>query len=167
MRTPSSTRVRWIGWTVLFGLALVGSILLYMALPWADPTLAWVLLAGLVALAFAIGVRLRTWWWVLGPVVAYNVPATIFMITVNVEDQARSNLEKGLGYAMIAVMLGAAMVVAPSTLAALAGTAWAAVSRSRAAGRRRDEFTKRWSGVRRFFTVEDATDQQGDVSPPA
>ena len=158
MWTPSSTWARWLAGTALFGLALVGMMVVFVMFPRADRALFWVLHAGLAALALALGVRLRTWWWVLGPLVSFGVLATIFLIVMNAEDQARPNIEKGLGYAILMVMVVAAVVILPGTLAALAGTAWAAAVRLRADRRRWGECTKRWNAVRRFLTVPDETD---------
>ena len=158
MWTPSSTWARWLAGTALFGLALVGVMVVFVMFPRADRALFWVLDAGLAALALALGVRLRTWWWVLGPLVSFGMLATIFLIVMNAEDQARPNIEKGLGYAILMVMIVAAVVILPSTLAALAGAAWSAASRVRADRRRRGECSKRWSDVRRFLTMPDETD---------
>jgi hypothetical protein len=132
MRLRSSTWARWLGWTVLFGLALAGAAFVFLAIAQAYPALFWGLLAGLAALSFVIGVRLRTWWWVFGPAVAYGVPAAVYMISANARYQAMTHKSiEGLTWNWFAIITFAIFVVAPCVLAALAGASWAAVSRSR------------------------------------
>jgi hypothetical protein len=151
----------------MFGLVQAGATLVFFAFAQAGPALFWVLLAGVCAFAFLAGVRLRTWWWVLGPVFAYGVPAAVYMISANAQFQAMQHRSiEGLTWDWFVVVTFAVFVVAPCMLAAAAGVAWAAVSASRAAGRRRGGCPKRWSSVRRFFTVEDAADPEADQAPP-
>jgi hypothetical protein len=94
------------------------------------------LIAGLIAGAFLIGVRLGTWWWTFGPVVAYGVLATLYLNSVYAQYQAmeRPRLE-GTAWDEVAVLVGAMFVMAPCALGAVAGVAVAAIVRSRAASR--------------------------------
>lgn len=165
MRWRSSTWARWLGWTVMFGLALAGATLVFSAFAPAYPALFWALLVAVAVLAFLIGVRLQTWWWVLGPVVAYGVPAASYMIAANARYQSLEHKGiEGLTWDWFVVLAYAAFVVAPCMLAAAAGVTWAAVSRSRASGGRQDRFTPRWSRMGRFCTVQ-AADPQEEAPP--
>ena len=94
MAWHSSQWARCLGWTVGYGLVLVGALVVALLInevfypsglnyPQWLTTLAGVL-AVLVpmVLAFGIGVRFRSWWWGLGPLVLFGVPAAVMAIAV-------------------------------------------------------------------------------------
>jgi hypothetical protein len=91
------------------------------------PALFWRLLAGLLALAFLIGVRLRTDWWAIGPLVAYGLPASVYMLDVYYQRSllpTNQHDPQGLTWDWVGVLVIAEFVVAPCFLAALAGAWW-------------------------------------------
>jgi len=68
--------VRWLGWTVLYGLSFFGAAAV------ADPSQPWPYLVGL-ALALLIGVRFHSWWWVFGPAIALGLPFSVILIALD------------------------------------------------------------------------------------
>lgn len=133
----SSPWARWLGWTVLFGLALAGATAMFFVYGGPYPALFWGLLAGLAGLAFLVGVRLRTQWWAIGPLVAYGLPAAAYMLYVSYQ---RSSLPtdrpdpQGMTWDWVVMLAIAEFVVAPCFLAALAGAWWGRRRRSAAPG---------------------------------
>ena len=61
----SSLLARWLGWTVMYGLVVVGGAWLLPRLP--PPAGGMVFLGLPVIAAFLIGVRFRSEWWAAGP----------------------------------------------------------------------------------------------------
>ena len=81
MTWRSATWARWLGWTVVLGLILWGGIFLSGTLPPRAPVqLFAVFLAPSLVLAFLIGLRFRSWWWVAAPLAAIWVPAEVFAL---------------------------------------------------------------------------------------
>jgi hypothetical protein len=74
MTWRASLWARWLGWTLVFGLvvvaSLLGNALVRSALP--SVAVAVFVLPSYVA-AFLIGMRFRSWWWLAGPALAVMV----------------------------------------------------------------------------------------------
>jgi hypothetical protein len=73
---------RWLGWTLVFGLVLVGSTVLSAVIPLEGASILFTV-APLLA-AFLIGVRYPNWWWAAGPLVALLVPVAVLILLVAV-----------------------------------------------------------------------------------
>lgn len=129
MTWRSTTWARWLGWTVLYAVLLVGFFDIVDVLPkdildvlpeWeARGWLALVLLFLVPALiAFVIGIRFRSWWWALGPLVACILPIVLLNIWSGLAHGWGTPGIPGLRWALF--MLGA-MLGGVSALTALAG----------------------------------------------
>jgi hypothetical protein len=79
----SSLGARWLGWTVLYAVVTYGvlfSELRLVAPPGRGDEYAILILAALALFAFSIGVRFRSWWWVLGPPIGFSLPTSVALI---------------------------------------------------------------------------------------
>jgi len=78
----ASLWVRWIGWTVVFGLVAAASMIANSVVRSAFPSVA---VAELVVpcwvAAFLIGLRIRSWWWLAGPAVVVMVMFVVVGLT--------------------------------------------------------------------------------------
>jgi hypothetical protein len=119
MAWRSSLWTRWLGWTAFYALVLVGAgvvtvrLALYINPSDADypvwlTTLAYVLSVLVPAvLAFGIGVRFRSWWWGLGPLVVFGPLGAVFAITAwtGLVDSRGWGLVAGVGAVTIGGLL--------------------------------------------------------------
>ena len=69
-----SLRVQWLGWTVVFGLVLAGSVWLSPRLPFPASVFVWNGLPPIAA--FLIGARFKSEWWGWGPPAAFLMLVT-------------------------------------------------------------------------------------------
>ena len=135
MAWQSSLWARWLGWTALYALVLVGAAFFTVRLAlYINPsglnypewltTLAWVLAVLVpVVLAFGIGVRFRSWWWGLGPLVLCGVLLAAMFIDFWIRSN-NGSLQSGEEVALVFAAIGLPMIAGVLSLVALAGVWW-------------------------------------------
>ena len=127
MRT-SATWVRWIGWTVLYGVAGLG--LTFISLFHRSSVTGLAMALGPPTAAFLIGKKFRSWWWILGPMTAVVVVASIVALFANA--RVGDDPYGGLAWFYYGLVMVGVIVGSLSAIAAAAGVWW---GRSRASAR--------------------------------
>jgi hypothetical protein len=122
----SAPWVQWIGWTLLFALAVWGiSIVSVLLAERRQPNdlVPWIEFVGPLLVAFLIGLRIRSWWWVLGPPLA----TISIMLTYPLLDfltkspTSRRELGSALVLAVILTLLRAGIAMLAAGAGVLAG----------------------------------------------
>ena len=119
----------WLGWTIVYAVVIWGIDTAYALL---EPRLdsanhrAQEAVAGLrfvipLGVAFLIGLRLRTWWWVVSPFLVIVVT----MLAFSIVDYLRrpSSERQQAGAALIVAIIATVIDALGATLAAIAGVA--------------------------------------------
>jgi lipopolysaccharide export LptBFGC system permease protein LptF len=117
----------WLGWTIVYAVVIWGIDTAYGLLePWlrnanrrVQEVAAGVRFVIPLGLAFLIGLRLRTWWWVLSPFLVIVVTMLAFSVIyyLRTPPSQRQQAGAGLILAIGATVFNAAL----GTLAAIAG----------------------------------------------
>lgn len=135
MAWRSSLWVRWLGWTALYVLVLLGALIFAAQLDkfffpsgshshpeymeWLGTVLMFLVPA---VLAFVIGVRFRSWAWGLGPLVVFGLPVAAIVLAFRLDVEGTGGTAATLGYLFLSIaLLIFAAVCAP---VALAGVWW-------------------------------------------
>ena len=116
----ATTWAQWAGWTVGYALAFWAISVAQAVL---EPRLAaWLRRLVPLILAFLIGVRFRSWWWILGPPVAITLMTLTYAALDLLTSPAAVRAEKGTGFvlAVFLVLVEAGLAL----LAGAAGVAW-------------------------------------------
>jgi hypothetical protein len=128
----SSRWARWLGWTVGYALVLLGALVFALLLEYVfylshSNYPQWLTTsAGVLAflvptvLAFGIGVRFHSWWWGLGPLVAFGVLAAAMVIAVWI-----GSFDTGIGMTLVAMAVGLSTFGGLLSLVGLVGVWWA------------------------------------------
>jgi len=131
----SSLRARWLGWTVVFGLVLVGSPWLVVTLQLEDVGI--VLMALPLIPAFLIGVWFQSEWWAWGPPVAFLTLITTVILRTLFGPQVPGQTPLGMmtpreqflflftfPYMWVGGIIGLVLVSALLAVSAYAGVRW-------------------------------------------
>ena len=117
----------WLGWTIVYAVVIWGIDTAYGLLePWlrnanrrVQEVAAGVRFVIPLGLAFLIGLRLRTWWWVLSPFLVIIVTMLAFSVIYYLRAPASQRQQAGAG---LILAIGATVFnAALGTLAAIAG----------------------------------------------
>ena len=136
--------VRWLGWTVLYAAVSYGVII-------RGDQIGLLHLAVLALVAFSIGVRLRSGWWALGPLLAFvGLLATLWVtdFITNTYLLPPTPPDYGGGLGDVILVISFLFFVALGVLCAI--PAWAGV----------------WWGKRRAVTFDDSPFERREASWP-
>ena len=104
----------WLGWTIGYAVVVWGlDVILILLEPRLSDTkqenlAQWVRFLLPLALAFAIGFRLRSWWWIAGALIATVLPVLVYPILDILQKPALERQQAGTGLilAIFATLIG-------------------------------------------------------------
>ena len=129
----SANWVRWLAWTVLFGMVVAASGLAYRSwAPGIPPAWSLAFLVPPLVAAFVIGACFRSWRWAVVPPVAMIVAGTpLLLIPYQVVEPHIPRLMvqdltyvKAMTYALFIMLFGSAVLLVLLALVAAAGVRW-------------------------------------------
>ena len=134
---------RWLGWTVLYALAMYGAemLVLFIFPRWNSSVGLFLgLLLGLLAMAFLIGVRFQSLWWVMGPSVAFGLAFFVLLLFTSWTPPPPETGYEGWSWDIVAILVVGTSAVFPCSFAAFAVVWWGERRAATSVGSSRSNF---------------------------